>query len=277
MLGLRKARVEVPSQLASKFGFPRKFAACLAFLNGLVLSGNEPSYDSISGTEISRSHTPLAISPDATNNFLSSILLFCLKLLSLTQKVLLEGQKSAQLWPTRWSALQSTEHNKNKINHQHKNCIGRMDLHGGKREEIKAEHQPKDKQRSHIPFNSTCWKIASRPDSIFAEMILSMTVSLVATNSRTEATFLCISRDGCFSISTRRATTSKANTSCLPDVKLATCLDIISKADLSYLSIAVIFPGTNKVAQKLHLSIALIESYAIKQQCTTSSISEDWN
>uniref|UniRef100_A0A6N2M5R2 Uncharacterized protein n=1 Tax=Salix viminalis TaxID=40686 RepID=A0A6N2M5R2_SALVM len=53
MLGLGKARVEVPSQLASKFGFQRKFAACLSIFNGLILSGNEPSYDSISGTEIS--------------------------------------------------------------------------------------------------------------------------------------------------------------------------------------------------------------------------------
>ncbi|KAJ6981980.1 hypothetical protein NC653_025167 [Populus alba x Populus x berolinensis] len=65
--GLGKIRIAVPSQLASNFGLKRKFATCLASSNGLMLFGSEPGYDSVLGTEISRSliHTPLVTSPDA--------------------------------------------------------------------------------------------------------------------------------------------------------------------------------------------------------------------
>ncbi|KAL9352617.1 hypothetical protein Peur_055297 [Populus x canadensis] len=66
-VSLGKIRIAVPSQLASNSGLERKFATCLASSNGLTLLGNEPSYDSVSGTEISRSliYTPLVTSPDA--------------------------------------------------------------------------------------------------------------------------------------------------------------------------------------------------------------------
>ncbi|CAK7333027.1 unnamed protein product [Dovyalis caffra] len=71
MLGLGKTRIALPSQLASKFGFQRKFATCLSSSSdGVVLFGNEAGYDSIFGTEISRSlvYTPLVTNPDGSGS-----------------------------------------------------------------------------------------------------------------------------------------------------------------------------------------------------------------
>lgn len=70
MLGLGKSRIALPSQLASKFGLQRKFATCLSSSDGLILFGHEPGYDSIFGTEISRSlmYTPLVTSPDGSGS-----------------------------------------------------------------------------------------------------------------------------------------------------------------------------------------------------------------
>lgn len=70
MLGLGRSRIALPSQLASKFGLQRKFATCLSSTDGLILFGHEPGYDSIFGTEISRSlmYTPLVTSPDGSGS-----------------------------------------------------------------------------------------------------------------------------------------------------------------------------------------------------------------
>lgn len=65
MLGLGRARISLPSQLATSFGFQRKFAICLSSSNGVVLLGNEP-YVSIFEPDLPNSlmYTPLISNQD---------------------------------------------------------------------------------------------------------------------------------------------------------------------------------------------------------------------
>ncbi|KAL7220529.1 hypothetical protein ACSBR2_013413 [Camellia fascicularis] len=65
MLGLGRARISLPSQLATTFGFQRKFAICLSSSNGVVLLGNEP-YVSIFEPDLPNSlmYTPLISNQD---------------------------------------------------------------------------------------------------------------------------------------------------------------------------------------------------------------------
>ena len=61
-----------------------------------------------------------------------------------------------------------------------------------------------------IPCRTFCWKTASKPHSMSAEMILSMDWSESVANSRMEAAFLCKSGDDVFRIPTSRPTAAES-------------------------------------------------------------------
>ncbi|GAB4843447.1 GLC7-interacting protein 2 [Ancistrocladus abbreviatus] len=68
--GLGQARISLPSQFSSAFGFPRKFALCLSSStksNGVVFFGNGP-YNFLPGIDASKSllYTPIFINPVST-------------------------------------------------------------------------------------------------------------------------------------------------------------------------------------------------------------------
>lgn len=67
MLGLGRASISLPSLLAKKFGFHRKFAVCLSSSEGVILSGDRP-YVSLRGPDVSNSlmYTPLISNQDGT-------------------------------------------------------------------------------------------------------------------------------------------------------------------------------------------------------------------
>ncbi|KAJ6324328.1 hypothetical protein OIU76_011602 [Salix suchowensis] len=73
MLGLGKARVEVASQLASKSGFQRKFAACLAFLMDSFYLAMSPVTIHFRHRNFKVTNTPLVTSPNGSSLLGSTI------------------------------------------------------------------------------------------------------------------------------------------------------------------------------------------------------------